>query len=37
MNSLNTLGNRQVTSLNADLAKMESGEAGPGIQGKSTR
>ena len=34
MNSLNALGNRQVASLNADLTKMESGEAGPSIQGK---
>lgn len=35
MNSLNTLGNRQVASLNADLAKMEAGDIGPSIQGGS--
>ena len=33
MNSLNALGNRHVNSLQADLAKMEAGESGPGIQG----
>ncbi|ORX36604.1 snare region anchored in the vesicle membrane C-terminus-domain-containing protein [Kockovaella imperatae] len=36
MNSLNSLGNRQIASLNADLAKMESGEAGPSVQGQIT-
>ncbi|KAK1924262.1 snare region anchored in the vesicle membrane C-terminus-domain-containing protein [Papiliotrema laurentii] len=36
MNSLNTLGNRQVASLNADLAKMEAGDVGPSIQGQIT-
>lgn len=35
MNSLNALGNRQIASLNADLSKMESGESGPSIQGRS--
>ena len=34
MNSLNQLGTRQVASLNADLGKMESGDSGPGVQGK---
>ena len=34
MNSLNTLGTRQVASLNTDLAKLESGESGPGVQGE---
>lgn len=33
MNSLNTLGNRQVSSLHADLTRMENGEGGLGIQG----
>ena len=37
MNSLNSLGQRQIASLNADLAKMESGEAGPSIQGPFSR
>ena len=36
MNSLNTLGNRQINSLNADLAKLESGESGPSTQGGSS-
>ncbi|ORY21098.1 snare region anchored in the vesicle membrane C-terminus-domain-containing protein [Naematelia encephala] len=36
MNSLNALGNRQIASLNADLIKMENGEAGPSIQGQIT-
>ncbi|WVQ99443.1 hypothetical protein IAU59_006578 [Kwoniella sp. CBS 9459] len=36
MQSLNALGNRQIASLNADLAKMESGEGGPGVQGQIT-
>lgn len=35
MNSLNALGNRQIASLQADLAKMENGESGPSVQGKS--
>jgi hypothetical protein len=33
MNSLNALGNRQISSLQADLAKMENGESGPSVQG----
>lgn len=33
MNSLNTLGNRQVTSLQADLTRMENGDGGSSIQG----
>ena len=33
MNSLNALGNRQISSLQADLAKMETGESGPSVQG----
>lgn len=33
MNSLNALGNRQIASLQADLAKMENGESGPSVQG----
>ncbi|OCF36809.1 synaptobrevin [Kwoniella heveanensis BCC8398] len=36
MQSLNALGNRQIASLNADLAKMENGEGGPGVQGQIT-
>lgn len=35
MNSLNALGNRQISSLQADLAKMENGESGPSVQGES--
>jgi Golgi SNAP receptor complex protein 2 len=35
MNSLNALGNRQIASLQTDLAKMENGESGPSVQGKS--
>ena len=35
MNSLNALGNRQIASLQADLAKMENGESGPSVQGTS--
>lgn len=34
MNSLNALGNRQVASLQADLARFEQGEGGPSIQGE---
>lgn len=34
MNSLNAHGNRQIASLNADLTKMENGEAGPSMQGE---
>lgn len=34
MNSLNALGNRQIASLQADLSRMESGEAGPSVQGE---
>lgn len=34
MQSLNALGNRQITSLNADLSRMESGEGGSAIQGE---
>jgi hypothetical protein len=33
MNSLNALGNRQISSLQADLAKMENGESGPSVHG----
>ncbi|KAK4686720.1 golgi SNAP receptor complex member 2, partial [Tremellales sp. Uapishka_1] len=36
MQSLNLLGNRQIASLQADLTRMEVGEAGPGIQGQIT-
>ncbi|KAL1411511.1 Protein transport protein bos1 [Vanrija albida] len=36
MNSLNALGNRQVASLQADLARFEQGEGGPSIQGQIT-
>ncbi|KAL7420306.1 Protein transport protein bos1 [Cryptotrichosporon argae] len=36
MNSLNALGNRQIASLNADLARMETGEGGPSVQGQIT-
>jgi Golgi SNAP receptor complex protein 2 len=35
MNSLNALGNRQISSLQADLAKMENGESGPSVHGQS--
>jgi Golgi SNAP receptor complex protein 2 len=34
MNSLNSLGNRQVASLQADLTRMENGEGGAGIHGE---
>lgn len=34
MNSLNALGNRQVTSLQADLSRMEAGEGGSNMQGE---
>jgi Golgi SNAP receptor complex protein 2 len=37
MNSLNALGNRQIASLQTDLAKMENGESGPSVQGTSLR
>jgi len=36
MNSLNALGNRQISSLQADLSKMENGESGPSVQGQSS-
>ncbi|RXK36000.1 synaptobrevin [Tremella mesenterica] len=36
MNSLNALGNRHVNALQADLAKLESGESGPSVQGQVT-
>ncbi|WVR07092.1 hypothetical protein IAU60_004131 [Kwoniella sp. DSM 27419] len=36
MQSLNALGNRQIASLNADLARMENGEGGASIQGQIT-
>ena len=37
MNSLNALGNRHLASLNADISKLESGQAGPSLQGEPSR
>lgn len=36
MNSLNALGNRHLASLNADIVKLENGQAGPSLQGSIT-
>ncbi|WVQ80753.1 hypothetical protein IAT38_002858 [Cryptococcus sp. DSM 104549] len=36
MQSLNALGNRQIASLNSDLARMEAGEGGAAVQGQIT-
>jgi hypothetical protein len=37
MNSLNALGNRHLASLNADITKLETGQAGPSLQGELHR